>query len=73
MRSWQATPPRSAARSATGPDLSQVFLGSEGTLGVIVGSRLRVHPAPTHERIVEIVRRVERGEVNPRPELLFDL
>jgi alkyldihydroxyacetonephosphate synthase len=39
-----------AARSATGPDLSQVFLGSEGTLGVIVGSRLRVHPAPTHER-----------------------
>ena len=30
-------------------------------------------PAPTHERIVEIVRRVERGEVNPRPELLFDL
>ena len=29
-------------------------------------------PAPTHQRIVEIVRRVERGEVNPRPELLFD-
>jgi len=28
--------------------------------------------APTHERIVEIVRRVERGEVTPRPELLFD-
>jgi len=30
-------------------------------------------PAPTHERIVDIVRRVERGELNPRPELLFDL
>jgi 2-dehydropantoate 2-reductase len=29
--------------------------------------------APTHERIVEIVRRVERREVTPRPELLFDL
>jgi 2-dehydropantoate 2-reductase len=29
--------------------------------------------APTHERLVEIVRRVERGEVAPRPELLFDL
>jgi 2-dehydropantoate 2-reductase len=29
--------------------------------------------APTHERIVEIVRRVERGEVMPRPELLFDI
>jgi 2-dehydropantoate 2-reductase len=29
--------------------------------------------APTHERIVEIVRGVERGEISPRPELLFDL
>lgn len=29
--------------------------------------------APTHERIVDIVRRVERGEVTPRPQLLFDL
>lgn len=31
------------------------------------------YPAPTHERIVEIVRRVERGELAPRPDLLFDL
>ncbi len=30
-------------------------------------------PAPTHERIVEIVRRVERGELAARPDLLFDL
>ena len=30
-------------------------------------------PAPTHQRIVEIVRNVERGELTPRPELLFDL
>jgi 2-dehydropantoate 2-reductase len=29
--------------------------------------------APTHERMVEIVRRVERGEASPRPELLFDI
>lgn len=29
--------------------------------------------APTHQRIVEIVGRVERGEVSPRPELLFDI
>lgn len=29
--------------------------------------------APAHERIVEIVRQVERGEVSPRPELLFDI
>jgi alkyldihydroxyacetonephosphate synthase len=38
------------ARSAQGPDLNQLFVGSEGTLGVIVGSRLRLHPAPTAER-----------------------
>jgi alkyldihydroxyacetonephosphate synthase len=35
-----------APRAATGPDLNQVFVGSEGTLGVITGARLRVHPAP---------------------------
>jgi len=29
--------------------------------------------APTHEKMVEIVRRVERGEASPRPELLFDV
>ncbi|GGI27305.1 MULTISPECIES: ketopantoate reductase family protein [Bradyrhizobium] len=29
--------------------------------------------APAHERIVDIVRKVERGEVTPRPELLFEI
>jgi alkyldihydroxyacetonephosphate synthase len=38
-----------APRAAVGPDLSQVFVGSEGTLGIITGARLRVHPAPTAE------------------------
>ena len=37
-------------REAAGPDLNQVFVGSEGTLGVIVGARLRAHPPPPHER-----------------------
>ena len=36
-------------RSAVGPDLNQVFLGSEGTLGVIVGARLRAHHLPASE------------------------
>jgi 2-dehydropantoate 2-reductase len=27
--------------------------------------------APTHERIVDVVRKVERGELTPKPELLF--
>lgn len=38
------------ARQATGPDLNQLFVGSEGTLGIITGARLRLHPAPDHER-----------------------
>jgi len=38
------------ARQAVGPDLNQLFVGSEGTLGIITGARLRVHPVPVHER-----------------------
>jgi alkyldihydroxyacetonephosphate synthase len=37
-------------RQAAGPDLTQLFVGSEGVLGVIVGARLRAHPLPPHER-----------------------
>jgi alkyldihydroxyacetonephosphate synthase len=33
-------------RQAVGPDLTQLFVGSEGTLGVIVSARLRVRPVP---------------------------
>lgn len=38
------------ARSATGPDLQHVFIGSEGTLGVIVRLRLKVQRLPDYSR-----------------------
>ena len=40
-----------APRAAAGPDLTQVFVGSEGTLGIITGTRLRLHPAPPVTRV----------------------
>lgn len=36
-----------APRAAVGPDLTSLFVGSEGTLGVITRVWLRIHPRPT--------------------------
>ena len=55
-----------APRAAVGPDLNQLFVGSEGTLGIITGARLRVHPAPTAEG----ARRVPLPAFRRRPRRL---
>jgi alkyldihydroxyacetonephosphate synthase len=39
-----------APRQAVGPDLVQLFVGSEGALGVITRATLVMHPTPPHER-----------------------
>ncbi|MEV0699890.1 FAD-binding oxidoreductase [Saccharopolyspora sp. NPDC050389] len=39
-------------RAATGPDLRQLFVGSEGTLGIITSVRLRTHPLPEYAKAI---------------------
>lgn len=41
---------RVVPRSATGPELTRVFVGSRGVLGVITAAVLRVHRVPESER-----------------------
>lgn len=71
------------ARQAAGPDLNQLFVGSEGTLGIITGARLRVHPVPVHERRasyafgsftdgLEACRRILRRGATPAVLRLYD-
>lgn len=69
-------------RWAIGPNLSQLFVGSEGTLGVITGVTLRiVRPRqrlssacmfPTLEHGLNALRGVMRGGLRPASILLFD-
>jgi alkyldihydroxyacetonephosphate synthase len=39
---------RVGPRSATGPDLRHIFLGAEGTLGVVTEATMRIWPLPEH-------------------------
>ncbi len=72
-----------APRAAVGPDLTQLFVGSEGTLGVIVGVRLRAHPLPpaevraafafsTFEGTLDAMRRIVQRGARPAVLRLYD-
>jgi alkyldihydroxyacetonephosphate synthase len=70
-------------RAATGPNLTQLFVGSEGTLGVITEARFRIHPLPpaqgrraygftTFEAGLDACRRILRRGATPAVLRLYD-
>jgi alkyldihydroxyacetonephosphate synthase len=75
-----------APRSAVGPDLNQLFVGSEGTLGVVTEVTLRAWPIPPHEARaayrfegddafadgLEVCRRILRRGATPAVLRLYD-
>ena len=72
-----------APRQAVGPDLNQLIVGSEGTLGIITGARLRAHPVPaatdkaaftlrSFADGVDLCRRILRRGATPAALRLYD-
>jgi alkyldihydroxyacetonephosphate synthase len=70
-------------RAATGPNLTQLFVGSEGTLGVITEARFRIHPLPpaqerraygftTFAAGLEACRKIMRRGATPAVLRLYD-
>ena len=74
-------PRRQTARF--GPNLNQIFVGNEGTLGMITGATLKIEPAPDHqyyrgfefeslEEGLRSVRRIMQAGLRPSCVRLYD-
>jgi alkyldihydroxyacetonephosphate synthase len=72
-----------APRQAVGPDLMQLFVGCEGTLGVITEATLAMHPVPAYEQRaaygfdtfadgLEACRRIMQRDARPAVLRLYD-
>lgn len=79
----QALEVRPLARRATGPDLLQLFVGSEGVLGAITEVTLRIWKRPEREHGVVValpgvlagfaaLREIMQGELRPAVTRLYD-
>jgi len=74
---------KAAPRQSVGPDLRQLFIGSEGTLGVITEATLRLFPLPEERRFrsftfpnvhsgLEAIRNIFRIGITPSIARLYD-
>ncbi|MDP8931509.1 MAG: FAD-binding oxidoreductase [Actinomycetota bacterium] len=72
-----------APRAAVGPDLRHLFIGAEGTLGVVTDVTLRIFPRAEHRTLeavrfpdvrsgVEAMRRITRAGLRPHLIRLYD-
>jgi alkyldihydroxyacetonephosphate synthase len=74
---------RPVPRRSVGPSLKDLFLGGEGTLGIVTGATLSIHPLPkltikqsfifpSIEVAVDVVRQILRAEARPAVVRIFD-
>lgn len=79
----QVASTRMVPASSAGPDLNRLFLGAEGTLGVVTAATLKIHPLPearmhmsfafaSFAEGVECVRRVIQRDLRPAVVRLYD-
>ncbi|MGE5417179.1 MAG: FAD-binding oxidoreductase [Acidobacteriota bacterium] len=72
-----------APRTATGPRLDQIFLGAEGTLGIVTQAVLRIHTLPESQTLrsfsfanvddsLEAVRLIMRDNIRPAVVRIYD-
>jgi len=74
---------KAVPRHSVGPDLRQVFIGSEGTLGIITEATLRLFPIPEERRFrsisfpdvhsgLEAIRKIFRAGILPSVVRFYD-
>ncbi len=74
---------KAVPRHSVGPDLRQIFIGSEGTLGIITSATLRLFPIPEERRFrsisfpdvhsgLEAIRKIFRAGIFPSVVRLYD-